>query len=66
MINNQGKLATQGNLTVQAGTQALKNQAGIIQSGQDMSVIAASIDNSLSGQINAQGSATLQKHRSFE
>ncbi|MDS7958257.1 MULTISPECIES: hemagglutinin repeat-containing protein [unclassified Acinetobacter] len=60
LINNQGKLATQGNLTVQAGTQALKNQAGIIQSGQDMSVIAASIDNSLSGQINAQGSATLQ------
>ncbi|WP_262729131.1 hemagglutinin repeat-containing protein [Acinetobacter pittii] len=60
LINNQGKLATQGNLTVQAGTQALQNQAGIIQSGQDMSVIAASIDNSLSGQINAQGSATLQ------
>jgi len=60
LINNQGKLATQGNLTVQAGTQALQNQGGIIQSGQDMSVIAASIDNSLSGQINAQGSATLQ------
>jgi len=60
LINNQGKLATQGNLTVQAGTQALQNQGGIIQSGQDISVIAASIDNSLSGQINAQGSATLQ------
>ena len=60
LINNQGKLATQGNLTLQAGTQALQNQAGIIQSGQDMSVIAGSIDNSLSGQINAQGSATLQ------
>lgn len=60
LINNQGKLATQGDLTVQAGTQALQNQGGIIQSGQDMSVIAASIDNSLSGQINAQGSATLQ------
>ncbi|WP_254627262.1 two-partner secretion domain-containing protein, partial [Acinetobacter lactucae] len=59
LINNQGKLATQGNLTVQAGTQALQNQSGIIQSGQDMSVIAASIDNSLSGQINAQGSAIL-------
>jgi filamentous hemagglutinin len=60
LINNQGKLATQGNLTLQAGTQALQNQAGIIQSGQDMSVIAGSIDNSLSGQINAQGRATLQ------
>ena len=60
LINNQGKLATQGNLTVQAGTQALQNQGGIIQSGQYMSVIAASIDNSLSGQINAQGGATLQ------
>ncbi|MDC4625400.1 hemagglutinin repeat-containing protein [Acinetobacter baumannii] len=60
LINNQGKLATQGNLTLQAGTQALQNQAGIIQSGQDMSMIAGSIDNSLSGQINAQGRATLQ------
>jgi len=60
LINNQGKLATQGNLILQAGTQALQNQAGIIQSGQDMSMIAGSIDNSLSGQINAQGRATLQ------
>lgn len=38
----------------------LNNQAGLLQAGQDLIVDAASIDNSLSGKISAQGQATLQ------
>ena len=53
--NNQGQIGTQGNLTVNAGTQALQNQTGVIQSGQDIQINAGNLDNTASGQISAQG-----------
>ncbi|MCH2001571.1 hemagglutinin repeat-containing protein, partial [Acinetobacter seifertii] len=60
-LNNQkGQIGTQGHLTLQVGNLTLNNQAGLLQAGQDLIVDAASIDNSLSGKISAQGQATLQ------
>ncbi|PSE43720.1 hypothetical protein C7G91_06255 [Acinetobacter nosocomialis] len=60
-LNNQkGQIGTQGHLTLQVGNLTLNNQAGLLQAGQDLIIDAASIDNSLSGKISAQGQATLQ------
>ncbi|MFL9514428.1 hemagglutinin repeat-containing protein, partial [Acinetobacter baumannii] len=60
-LNNQkGQIGTQGHLTLQVGNLTLNNQAGLLQVGQDLIVDAASIDNSLSGKISAQGQVTLQ------
>ncbi|MFH3734597.1 DNA/RNA non-specific endonuclease, partial [Acinetobacter nosocomialis] len=60
-LNNQkGQIGTQGHLTLQVENLTLNNQAGLLQAGQDLIVDAASIDNSLSGKISAQGQATLQ------
>ncbi len=58
--NNQGQIGTQGNLTVNTGKQALQNQSGILQSGQDLQVVTGGLDNSVSGQISSQGSLNIQ------